>query len=77
METSQAELTTGPHRRSVPGVPQDATAGLAIFGREEVTRWLTPAVLELDPRRGRHAREVRVVGGRGRRGRSSGGPLGG
>jgi [ribosomal protein S5]-alanine N-acetyltransferase len=55
METSQAVLTTerlmlGPWSR------EDAAAGLAIFGREEVTRWLTPAMEPIHDEVGMRAR---------------------
>jgi ribosomal-protein-alanine N-acetyltransferase len=43
MATKQVELTTDRLVLS-PWTADDVSAGLAIFGREEVTRWLAPAM---------------------------------
>ena len=43
MATQQALLSTD-RLALAPWTVEDAAAGLAIFGREEVTRWLTPAI---------------------------------
>ena len=55
MATSQVVLSTD--RLSLgPWSKDDANAGLAIFGREEVTRWLTPAMEPVHHEDGMRAR---------------------